>query len=387
MRARPITRLGPGHSAGIRHTDFDGNHDGIQPHRTSDAAGVRSRSRAVGTLLREGCSWFGPSGLPDLRSGLKLCRERAVTGTDPLREEAARVRQQWRPGRPGKWTAADAEDLIPLLPTVREFVAKADPRDGERAMRCMRAVAGHILEAHRRLGTTAAAVVWHPDSVEHYIHVTCAHRTENWRRSTRATLRAVGRAVAPELWPTPTTQLIGPQASKAYDALDEESFRLTAQLPHETYVAAWKFVPTGALGMGISGPVMARAHPRDVIEIAEGRLAMWVTGAHPRLVPVRREYTDLMRAAMDAADDGPFIESQYRHTANSIAAAIHGRPGQLSLHRARMTWVKAHLLAGTSLPALRRMAGTLSGHTIHAALADAASEVDDHTAAIEGLKA
>lgn len=387
MRARPITRLGPGHSAGIRHTDFDGNHDGIQPHRTSDAAGVHSRLRAARSLLREGGSWFGPAGLPGERGRLSLCKERAVTGTDPLREEAARVRQQWRPGRPGKWTAADVEDLIPLLPTVRDYVAKADPYDGERAMRCMRTVAGYILEAQRRLGTTAAAVVWHPDSVEHYIHVTCAHRSENWRRAARATLRAVGRVVAPDLWPAPTTPLNGPQASKAYDALDEESFRLAAQLPHETYVAAWKFVPTGALGMGISGPVMARAHPRDVKEIAEGRLAMWVTGSHPRLVPVRREYTDLMRAAMDAADDGPFIKSQYRHTVNSVAAALHGRPGQLSLHRARMTWVKAHLLAGTSLPALRRMAGTLAVPTITAALADAASEVDDQTAAIEGLKA
>ena len=309
-----------------------------------------------------------------------------MTGTDPLREQNALVRQNWRPRWPGKWTAADAEELMPLLPTVRDYVAIADPHDPERTMRCMRAVAGHILAAQRLLGTTEPTVVWHPDAVEHYANVICAHRTANWRRATRATLRQVGRAVAPDLWPSPITPLPA-SGSVPYDALDEESFRLAAALPHDTYVAAWKFVPTGALGMGLSGPEMARAHPRDVEEIAESRLALRVTGSRPRLVPVRREYTDLLRAAMDAAGDGPFIESQFRRTVNSISVALHGRPGTLSLNRARMTWVKAHLAAGTSLPALRRMAGTLAADTVNAALADAANELDDQTAAIEGLKA
>ena len=210
-----------------------------------------------------------------------------MTGTDPLREQAAQVRQRWRPG---KWTAADVEDLMPLLPTMQDCVARADPEGPERTKRHMRATAGHIVDAERRLGTTEPAVVWHPDSVEYHINVINARRRHTWRGPTRATLRAVGRAVAPEVWPTPPAPVTRPFVCPTYDARDEESYRLAAQLlPTTAYRAARTFVVAGALGAGLNAAEMARAHPRDVEELDEGRLAMRVKGRHPRLVPVRRE--------------------------------------------------------------------------------------------------
>ena len=151
-----------------------------------------------------------------------------MTGTDPLQETKAQVRQRWRPGPPGQWTAADVEDLMPLLPTMQDCVARADPEGPERTKRHMRATAGLILDAERRLGTTDPAVVWHPDKIEYHINGINARRRHPWRGPTRATLRAVGRAVAPEVWPTPPAPVIRAGGSAAYDAREDESYRLAA---------------------------------------------------------------------------------------------------------------------------------------------------------------
>ena len=110
-----------------------------------------------------------------------------MTGTDPLQETEAQVRQRWRPGPPDQRTAADVEDLMPLLLTVKDCVARADPKCIERALGSMWAMAGFILDAQRRLPTTDPAVVWHPDNVEYHINgsVHGPLRREDSRRDLR----------------------------------------------------------------------------------------------------------------------------------------------------------------------------------------------------------
>ena len=213
-----------------------------------------------------------------------------MTGTDPLQETEAQVRQRWRPGPPGQWTAADVEDLMPLLPAVQDCVAKADPEGPEQTKRHMRATAGHIVDTERRLGTTDPAVVRHRDNVEYRINDINAHRPHAWRGTNRSHLRVVGRAVTPEVWPTPPAPVTRPYVCPPYDARENESYRLAAELlPTTAYRAARTFVVAGALGAGLNAAEMARAHPRDVQELDEGRLAMRVNGHHPQLAPVRRD--------------------------------------------------------------------------------------------------
>lgn len=70
--------------------------------------------------------------------------------------------------------------------------------------------------------------------------------------------------------------------------------------------------------------------------------------------------------------------------AERIVVKGHGR---LLLARARSTWLKAHLLAGTSLPAIRRMAGPLSMNTLTDLVNYATERLTAEEAAIEGLRA
>ena len=177
-----------------------------------------------------------------------------VTGPKQHTADVAEVLNRWRAEN---LSDIDRAILEPLLPQLHEHVLAADPVDAQDARRTLRPL---------------------------------AHRPHTWRGPTRATLRAVGRAVAPKMWPTPPVPVTRPYVCPTYDAREEESYRLAAELLRTTaYRAARTFVVAGALGAGLNAAEMARAHPRDVEELDEGRLAMRVKGRHPRLVPVRRE--------------------------------------------------------------------------------------------------
>ena len=92
--------------------------------------------------------------------------------------------------------------------------------------------------------------------------------------------------------------------------------------------------------------------------------------------------------AVEFAGDGPFIRAASRN-AVFIAAErvmVHGF-GHLEFARARSTWLKAHLEAGTSLPALRAIAGPLSMNTLDALIGPISEALTPEAAAAEGLKA
>ena len=59
----------------------------------------------------------------------------------------------------------------------------------------------------------------------------------------------------------------------------------------------------------------------------------------------------------------------------------------LSLRRARSTWLSAHLVAGTPLASLRRVAGPLSSNTLDGLLGYANASTDDMTAVTGALGA
>ena len=73
----------------------------------------------------------------------------------------------------------------------------------------------------------------------------------------------------------------------------------------------------------------------------------------------------------------------------SIIADPRVDPGaeRLSLRRARSTWLAAHLVAGTPLPALRAIAGRLSAYRLDMLLAALGDSLDAEAAAVQGLRA
>ena len=96
-----------------------------------------------------------------------------------------------------------------------------------------------------------------------------------------------------------------------------------------------------------------------------------VRGHQPRLVPVRLRWTDVVRQAVACVRSRPSGSSDkfiFGWNPGSAGAAARNLPlgwEGISLSRTRATWLAAHLIAGTSLPALRMLAGSLSEYTLH----------------------
>ena len=136
------------------------------------------------------------------------------------------------------------------------------------------------------------------------------------------------------------------------------------------------------------GSELGKATVDDIEETAGGRLIVRTKGLKARLVPIRLAHTDLVREALDHAHTGRFIKTTGRNSVYRISSALDTGDGKgLSLRRARSTWLLAHLVAGTSLPALRWLAGSLSANTLAELLPEAADLLDNETAVTEGLRA
>ena len=138
------------------------------------------------------------------------------------------------------------------------------------------------------------------------------------------------------------------------------------------------------MGGGLRGMEAALVRPDDLVEWDGARLAVAVPGPHSRLVPVRDSCTDLLRRASELAEaDQPFIATAGNNAVYTTASRVRVEGlGQLSLSRARSTWLTAHLRAGTPLAALRVIAGPLSMNTL-CDLAEAAALAVDPREAVE----
>ncbi len=228
-----------------------------------------------------------------------------------------------------------------------------------------------------------------PANVEYWVFKANAHKSVVWRRHTRWVLRRVGRAVFPDGWAVaPVGEPIGKQVPAApYTPGDEAAFRLSACLPSRVAPAGRRWVVAATLGAGLLSPVIASAATDDVVTLGGGRLGVQARGTHPRVVPIRADYTSLVREAVELVGGGRFVTAVHRTAVYSVCRQVGIGGRTLSVRRARSTWLVAHLNAATPLSALRRIAGPLSGDTLTALLAAATSDLDPVEAALEGLKA
>ncbi len=175
-----------------------------------------------------------------------------------------------------------------------------------------------------------------------------------------------------------------------YQRGEEAAMRLAAGLPGWEHPEEPMAVAAISLGVGGTDPEISAASIHDLRALANGRLALTIKGRNPRLVPVRGCCTGLlMRAAHLVArrqsfSDRFIVSSQ---SPARIASRVSMGETVLRLRRARLTWLLAHLRAGTPLPVLREIAGPLSVHTLTDLLDLSEGTVDPGRALIEGLGA
>ena len=295
---------------------------------------------------------------------------------------------RWRPART---SAGDSALLETVLPEVRRWVAAAVPPDVAAARRMLRAVAAMTLWGCETFGFADERLLWQPRNVEWWVMVINADRSRHWRHNTRGVLRRVGRTVCPDDWPVVPRSAGRSSLPIPYNQRDEEAFRVAAGVAHRGDRAGRMWVVTASLGAGLLGSELGTSVAGDLVELGAGRLGVRISRSrNPRLVPFRMAYTDLVEQAVqvvEAAGGGRFVRSDRRNAVYDSALALAPRGGAgLMLRRARVTWLAAHVEAGTGLAVLRAIAGPVASCTLTGLMTDSAASLDPLDAAHQGLQ-
>ena len=211
-----------------------------------------------------------------------------------LAPDMTRVLEGWRPDG---WSDDDLRALESVRETVRDWVVKAPPGNPHVARRLLRTTAMLTLWAHRTLGTTDVRTVLDPRNVEYWVMKVNSHRSPAWRENARGALRSVGRAANPAGWPAPR-QVGRLTIAAPYPQPEKKAFVRAAKLAGRSNRAGRLWVVAGAFGGGLSGRELDRARVDDIIEVANGRLAVRTRGPKARLVPFRKGYTKLVLQAV-----------------------------------------------------------------------------------------
>ena len=275
-----------------------------------------------------------------------------------------------------------------VMPAARAAVARTVPTSPAEAKRLLRALVPMLSEDHRLHGDVDVRRVLVPNKVEQHSMSFLGDKGPGWCGDTRGLLGRVGRANNPQAWPRPPKRLAAKKVSEPYSGDEEVLWRAIAEHKCAPGRASEVWAVVASLGAGISGTGLSKLTPNDVVEMGEGRLGVRVRGLKPRLVPIRSEYTDLARRALEAAGGEAFMAAEGRNAAHHAAKRLAPVGGEGLLYwRARSTWLAAHLRADTPLRALWRIAGGLSARTVQALLDALCDDLDDETAARQGLGA
>ena len=253
-----------------------------------------------------------------------------------------------------------------VVPLTRRCVTATAPQTTEDARRLLRYTAAMLVWADKSIGTVSPDVIT-PDNVGQFFTEFGKVKSLAWQRAARTALWLVGAAVSPDDdWDGERPPVPFPPFSLPYDTADEDVIQLACGLPGAHDPAALLWAVAGPMSTGMTGVEALVAEVSDIHEWGNGRLVVLVRGPQPRLVPVRVSWTETVRESIRAARSRPypptgrFIVCEGYTSAACVARRLPcGMAGGPSLPRARATWLAAHLLAGTPLPALRMLAGSL----------------------------
>lgn len=289
------------------------------------------------------------------------------------------------------WVPQSVRDAPPsVLAEARTLAAALRPETAMAARRLLWALSPFGAWTYETVGSFTAHSV-NSRNVEVWVMSTNAHLPQGWRNAARSVLRQVGREVNPLGWPEQPDEVGRPPACAPYDAIEESIFREAAGLPGVDDLATTLWVASASCGAGMRGPEISAAELDDIQEVGESRLVVQVRGRDARLVPIRADWTDTTRQALQLAHRRAercprFVIPQDRNAAARAANRIRIGDMSLSLRRARATWLTAHLEAGTPLPVLREVAGPVAAATLDDLLT-ATSAVTPEQAVAEALRA
>ena len=346
--------------------------------KTSGCPDVTTSWRCPITTIRDGS--FGPTPCAE-------ATERAGQSAVDQQVQAALAAVAVREWLPLAARTLDPETLAKVEPHARSAVEATDPKAVKAAHRMLRASFGITEWTLNNLGFLDTDTTWHPENVRVYVDEVNRHRSVHTRKELRWTLSELGRKNS-RFWLPKSKSLTRVSPATPYDSTEEAALRLASLLkgepgrPEELAVAGF------SLGAGMNAPQMRLAMPGDVIDMGNSRVGIEVKGPHARLVPIRVDYCDHVVRAVEFAGDGPFFNAKSRNAVFCAAerVMVHGF-GHLELPRARSTWLKAHLAAGTSLLALRVIAGPLSMNTLDGLIGAVSETLTARVAAVEGLRA
>lgn len=287
----------------------------------------------------------------------------------------------------------EAAAAAEVLPTIREWVTAIGPKNTNNARCMLRAASVFAVWGLLSLGTRDTAVLFIPHNVDYWLHRVNAHKPDSWRRSTRSALHRVCRVANPHAWAAELTPLARAEVAAPYGIGEEQAFARSARLPGRRDRAARLWVACSSLGCGLYAREAARVLPEHITETAGGRLIVRVGGRHPRVVPIRREWTAVAHETLDEAKDNRFIHGRNPESGlRQVAVRIFDNPAvspsarSLSWFRARNTWLLAHLRAGTPAHALRLLGGNASLEHLYY-LSRHLGALDEQTAADLGMAA
>ncbi len=280
--------------------------------------------------------------------------------------------------------------LAEVMPVVRVWVAAAKPADGVETRRLLWALAPMAVWLRKTMGSLHAGLLT-DRNIEVWIHDADKRRT-NWQHLAHPLLLQVGRLINPGGCAPPRKTVGRSPIPVPYTAQEETLFGQMAMLPRRGDRAGHLFVAGAGLGAALSGVEIGRAETGHMIDAGGGRLAIRVTGHRGRIVPIRADYTMMVREAAQFADtrggseSNRFVKAADKNAVSRLTANLDFGTGRLCLRRARNTWIAAHLLAGTPVPDLHHLAGTVSAATIDALVGRAVEDVDPMTAVSRGLR-
>lgn len=286
------------------------------------------------------------------------------------------------------WCPGDERSraATPLLGIARAWVKHAEPPTASAAVTWLRIVTDALLWSEAELSTADADYVLHPHNVESFAMDPARGWSDGWRAQARSVLRRVGRAVCPGLWPDGPQRIGARDAAAPYSAVDEFLFRESAAMAGRKLRCERLWLTAATLGAGLRGTEAHARGPADLVSLDGGRLGITVHRDGPRVVPVRAAYTDLVREASELCGPNRFFDSDNLNAASNVATrlAVEGL-GRLDLHRARATFVCAHIRAGTPLDVLSEIAGPITGSYLQQMLGHCAAPADPVDAANRGL--
>jgi hypothetical protein len=245
---------------------------------------------------------------------------------------------------------------------VREAVARKSPPTSGRAQVYLNAVTQLAVWADAVGQSIEPDNLFHPETIERFIHERVGHLSTGTQTNYRSQLRAVAKVVIGSTLYPPTT--IVPRSEQRLPYTRSEVSGLvswSAGLSTESLRRNTLVLLAMGLGAGLTAQEMTRLTGDDVF-VDEHGVVVRVIGQSQREIPVLRRWEDHLAAfAREAGPRPVFLPTRTRILGHAISNFLERCssshvPG-FSVLRLRTTWIVNQMEAGTPLPMLSAIAG------------------------------